>query len=287
VDPYGIKIWCSPCYGCDACGVGRLGDLAVGGASARGGRALRDPLDGIAALAPVDLSTYYRPTGAAAFLQRHQSDPPFRYFGYAPDVDGQPLAYTVRFLDPSTANLEVNNHALLLGLYDIQGYDASHLRRYDSFLAALNGQTQDYHNAEVFPRGLSSPLLDLLNARYVIVPAHSDTVDAPALERFPNTVYQDGQVRILENPHSFPRAWIAHADRVVPEPDRAVALIASGQVDAHQTALLEDPPPALESPSDSSLDQALITTNEADRLAIRTSTTAPGLVVLSEVYYPS
>jgi len=161
---------------------------------------LRDPLDGIAALAPVNLSTYYQPTGAAAFLQQHLSDPPFRYFGYAPDVDGQPVAYTVRFLDPSTANLEVNNHALPLGLYDIQGYDASHLRRYDSFLAALNGQTQNYHNAEVFPRGLSSPLLDLLNARYVIVPAHSDAVDAPALERFPNTVYQDGQVRILENP---------------------------------------------------------------------------------------
>ena len=154
-----------------------VGDLAVGGASARGGRALRDPFDGIAALAPVDLSTYYRPTGAVAFLQQHQSDPPFRYFGYAPDVDGQPLAYTVRFLDPGTANLEVNNHALPLGLSDIQGYDASHLRRYDSFLAALNGQTQDYHNAEVFPRGLSSPLLDLLNARYVIVPALSDAVD--------------------------------------------------------------------------------------------------------------
>src|SRR2546427_10214556 len=89
----------------------------------------------------------------------------------------------------------------------------------------------------------------------------SDAVDAPALERFPNTVYQDGQVRILENPHAFPRAWIVHADRVVPESDKAVAIIASGQVDPRQTALLEDPPPALESPSDSSLDQALITTN--------------------------
>jgi hypothetical protein len=211
---------------------------------------------------------------------------PFWYFGCAPDDHGQPIAYTVRFLEPSTADLEVNNHALPLGLYDIQGYDASHLRGYDSFLAALNGQTQNYHNAQVFPRGLSSPLLDLLNARYLIVPAHSDAVDAPALERFPNTVYQDGQVRILENLHAFPRAWIVHSATQVTAGSPA-ADIASGSIDPRQTALLEDLPPPLESPADPSGDQALLSSYEADRLAIHTVTAAPGLLVLSEVYYPS
>jgi hypothetical protein len=261
-------------------------DLAASGARARTDRTLRDPLDGIAALAPVDLSTYYQPSGAAAFLQQQLMEPPFRYFGYAPDVHGQPIAYTVRFLEPGTADLEVNNHALPLGLYDIQGYDASHLRGYDSFLAALNGQTQNYHNAQVFPRGLSSPLLDLLNARYLIVPAHSDAVDAPALERFPNTVYQDGQVRILENLHAFPRAWIVHSATQVTA-GSPPADIASGYVDPRQTALLEDPPPPLESPADPSGDQALLSSYEADRLAVHTATAAPGLLVLSEVYYPS
>jgi hypothetical protein len=263
-------------------------DLAAGGARARDDRTLRDPLDGIAALTAVDLTTYYQPAGAAAFLHQRQLESPTRYLGYAPDVYARPVAYTVRFLDPSTADLEVNNHALPLGLQDIQGYDASHLRRYDAYMAALNGQTQDYHNADVFPRGLSSPLLDLLNARYLIVPAHSDAVDAPALERFPNTVYEDGQVRILENPYALPRAWIVHAaTQVGPELDTALADIASGQVDARKIALLEDPPPALESAADPALDQALLRSYEADRLAIRTSTTAPGLLVLSEVYYPS
>jgi hypothetical protein len=42
-------------------------DLAASGARARTDRTLRDPLDGIAALAPVDLSTYYQPSAAAAF----------------------------------------------------------------------------------------------------------------------------------------------------------------------------------------------------------------------------
>ena len=43
----------------------------------------------------------------------------------------------------------------------------------------------------------------------------------------------------------------------------------------------------MESAADPALDQALLRSYEADRLAIRTSTTAPGLLVLSEVYYPS
>jgi hypothetical protein len=261
-------------------------DLAAGGSKARSDRLLKDPFDGIAALAPVDLSTYYRASDAAAFLQVHRTDS--RYFGYAPDVGGQPQAYTLRFLDPSTANMEVNNRALPLGLQDVQGYDASHLRRYDSWLAVLNGQSQDYHNAEVFPRGLSSPLLDLLNARYVIVPAQSAAVDSPALERFPDIVYQDRQVRILENPSAFKRAWIVHAaTQGDPESHTALTAIAGGQVDAHKTALLEEVPPALEVPSDPTLDQAVVTSYEVDRVGLRTSTTTPGLVVLSEIYYPA
>ena len=266
-------------------------DLAVSGAKAFEDRAPQDPLDGIAALARVDLETYYQPTSADIFLQQHLTQAPARYFGFAPDVDEQPLAYTVRFLDPSTAGLEVNNHALPLGLQDVQGYDASHLRRYDAYLAALNGQTQNYHNAEVLSQGLTSPLLDLLDARYVIVPPvdHLDSVDAPALER-DVPIYADENVRILENPSAFPRAWIVHAATQAgagSDADDGMAQLASGRVDAHQTALLDDPPPLLESPADPELDQTLVTRYEADQLAIRTSTTAPGLLVLSEVYYPA
>jgi hypothetical protein len=266
-------------------------DLAAGGAKAFDERTHKDRLDGIAALSQVDLATYYHPSQAAAFLQQRLLQSPGRYFGYAPDVDGQSLAYTLRFLDPGTADLEVNNHALPLGLQDVQGYDASHLRLYDAYLTALNGQTQNYHNADVFSAGLGSPLLDLLNARYLIVPLaeHIDGVDATALGRFV-LVYEDQQVRILENPSALPRAWIVHTAAQVTsgsESDDILALLASGQVDVRQTALLEDPPAPLESPAEPALDQALVTHDEADRVAIKTSTTATGLLVLSEIYYPA
>jgi uncharacterized membrane protein YfhO len=63
--------------------------------------------------------------------------------------------------------------------------------------------------------------------------------------------------------------------------------IASGRVHARQAALLEDPPPPLEVPADASRDRADVLSYEANRLAIRTSTEAAGLLVLSEIYYPA
>ena len=262
-------------------------DLAVGGAIARAQRMLTDPLDGIERLATVDLATYYQRTGAADFLQQQLALAPARFVGYAPDVDGRQLAYTFRFADPSTAPLLVNNMALQLGLQDVQGYDASHLRRYDAFLAALNGKTQNYHDATIFSTGLDSPLLDLLNARYVLVPAGPTAVD-DELARFSTTVYEDGQVRIVENPSAFPRAWIVHAaEQVAPGGDDGLLAIASGRVDPRRTALLEESPPELEVPAGTSHEQAVVVTYEANRIGVRTSTPSAGLLLLSEVYYPA
>jgi hypothetical protein len=262
-------------------------DLAAGGVTARSNRMMTNPLDGIDRLTPVDLATYYQTGGAATFLQQHLRESPSRFLGYAPDVGGQPLAYTFRFADPHTAALLVNNHALPLGLQDVQGYDASHLRRYDEFLAALNGQTQDYHDASIFSKGMSSPLLDLLNTRYVVIPARVDAPGTPALDRFPTTVYVDDQVRILENPAAFPRAWIVHAAQDAPDGNGSVHRIAEGSIDARRIALLEETPPPLELPTNPELDQAGVLTYEADRINIRTSTGAAGLLVLSEIYYPA
>jgi Bacterial membrane protein YfhO len=262
-------------------------DLAVGGAMARAQRMLVDPLDGIERLAAVDLARYYQRTGAADFLERQLAIAPARFVGYAPEIEGRQLAYTFRFADPNTAPLLVNNMAVQLDLQDVQGYDASHLRRYDAFVAALNGQTQNYHDATIFSNGLRSPLLDVLNARYVLVPASASPV-YDELARFSTTVYEDDQVRIVENPSALPRAWIVHtAEQVAPDGDEGLLAIASGRVDPRRTALLEETPPELEMPVDTSREQALVVTYDANRIVVRTSTPAAGLLMLSEVYYPA
>jgi hypothetical protein len=262
-------------------------DLALGGATARANRMLTDPIDGIERLTEVDLTTYYRQTGASSFLEQRVAQTPSRFFGFAPDIDGRQLAYTFRFAHRDTVSLLVNNQAVSLHLQDIQGYDASHLRRYDAFLAALNGRVQDYHDATIFATGLSSPLLDLLNARYVLVPAHLEAID-DGLARFSTPVYEDTEVKILENVNALPRAWIVHAaEQFAPGGGESLLAIASGRVDARRTALLEEPPPVVDPPSDASYDQARVVRYEANEIEIHTFTTAAGILVLSEIAYPA
>jgi Bacterial membrane protein YfhO len=154
-------------------------------------------------------------------------------------------------------------------------------------MTALNGRPQNYHHTDVFEQGLTSPLLDLLNTRYIVVPTEP-APDQIALRLDPayRSVYEDDLVRVLENPKALPRAWIVHAAHRV-EPGQALELLASGMVDPRLIALLEQPSPNLAQPVDASADEAVIAAYDADRIELRVRTDAPGLLVLSEVYYPA
>jgi uncharacterized membrane protein YfhO len=58
-------------------------------------------------------------------------------------------------------------------------------------------------------------------------------------------------------------------------------------VQAQTNVLLEEAPPVLATPLEPAADRAAVTDDQPDRMAITTSTTAAGLLVLSEAYYPA
>jgi hypothetical protein len=231
----------------------------------------------------VDLSEYYAPSGAMEFLRSREGT--FRYFGY----DGKQRPFFKRFTEPDTNALGVNARSTLRGgPQSVQGYNAVHLKRYDEYLEALNSETQPYHRAFVLEGGLGSPLLDLLNARYITVPADTGP-DAPEglreIKREYPTVYEGDAVDVLENSDALPRAWIVHSARRM-EPLIALDRLDSGAVDPRETALLEEEPPPLGRPDDPSADEVQVTRYEPNRIELDASTGARGLLVLSEVYYP-
>ncbi len=236
----------------------------------------------------VDLSSYYRPTGAAQFLLEQSRRSYFRYFGYDPSLQHWRLPYRIRFNDPLLHAELVNNRGTKLGLQDITGYNPVRLARYDEYMNALNrGHLQEYRESYVLTEGLSSPLLDLLDARYVVVP-NLPAEDWPSLRRLEReypTVYQDGEVRVLERTTALPRAWIVHSALRVGR-DADLKLLSSGQVDPRRTALLERRPPTLGRPSGPGRDSVRITFYTPSSVRLTTTTGAPGLLVLSEVYYP-
>jgi hypothetical protein len=241
-------------------------------------------------LVRIDLTRNYEPTGAATFLRSEPGDGPARYFGFGPYLRGDKRSfhYNNRFIKKDTTALLASNLGTSMGLQSIQGYNAVQLARYYEYITALNGKSQGYHNTDVYPQGLDSPLLDLLNVRYVIVPAVAEP-DQSVLRELKNahpTVYSDDRVEVLENREALPRAWIVHSARQV-SPKETLKLLSSDAVDPRRTALLEQPPPDLDRPEKSSADRASVTAYEADQIRLETATGASGLLVLSETYYPA
>lgn len=242
----------------------------------------------------VNPGAYYDPSGAAAFLRAQAGGQPFRYLGYDPGLtataagSGEQLLYRDYWSDPRAAALLVNSRATLFGLQDVQGYNPIQLQRYVAYIAVLNGHAQEYHGSYVYADGLASPLLDLLNARYIIVPAQAPA-DRPDLLRLTHslpTVYRDARERVLENRAALPRSWLVHAARQV-APGETLQLLGSGVVNPRQTALLEARSPMLAQPADPATDQAVIASYAPDRVRVRTHSTAAALLMLSDTYYPA
>ena len=228
--------------------------------------------------------------GAGAFLQeRLAADGPFRYagyagYGYAADL-GLGGSYMGRWLDPGVQAILTNGRPIFLGLYDIQGYNPLHLERYDEFVDALNGVVQDYHTAFLMPSAAGSPLLDLLDVRYLVVDAAlpPEREDVVALTAGHHEVFRTPRVVVYERAPPPPHAWIVHDVRPV-ERGEALPLLTGGTVDPYRTALVEGTPPETAMPAASAIESARIVAYEPDRVTIATVAAAPGLLVVSEIY---
>lgn len=231
-------------------------------------------------------------SGASEFLRDRQSkESPFRYFGFNPGYFAEMDwlgGYRIEYRKFSAQSLLVNNRAIMLGLEDAQGYDPVQIERYMDFFNALNGYEQEYHELDIYPSGLNSPLLNLLNARYVVVPADvpPGRPDLLHLSQMYPTVFADKGVRVLENDNAVPRAWIVHDARQV-EKGFAVDLLTRGTVDPTKTVLIERPPPDMSRPADSTGEHVMVTGTAGDSVNLNARVVAPGMLVISDAYDPA
>ena len=255
----------------------------------------KHPTGGAVVIREIDPAEYYSPSGAAQFLQSRSEEEPFRYLGYDPGLgEWSHISSPARFANPNTRVLEVNNQSTFMGLHSVQGYNPTHIVRYDEYMSALNGSAQGYHFLDVYEEGLDSPLLDLLDVHYIVIPTQPSQENPEGLKRFEQferthpTVYEDGQTRVLENQEALPRAWIVHSAQRVGSGKEALDLLDSDKVDPKETVLLEEElPQQMSQPDPASAERAEVKEYQPNRIQVETSTEGPGLLVLSEVYYPS
>lgn len=230
------------------------------------------------------------PGGAGAYLREQlEASGPFRYLGYGgvghPSGGPTSRSYMDRRFDPYVQAILVNGRPMFLDLYEIQGYDPIQLARYVDFMRAINGKGQDYHTAFVSDEGVDSPLLDLLDMRYVLIDASLplDRPDVVSLTAGKEEVFRNEYAIVYESTSSLSHAWIVHDVRQVERGD-ALPLLVDGTVDPYQTALVEGSVPDVEPVSDPANDRAVVTRYDAEAITIDTQTDAPGFLVVSEVY---
>jgi hypothetical protein len=231
-------------------------------------------------------------SGSAAFLQEKSAETgTFRYFGYDPGFladEEWRNGYRKHYRKIPVQSLLVSNRAMTLGLEDVQGYNPVQIERYTELFEALNGYPQEYHELNVYPSGIGSPLLDILNAKYIIIPAQlpPGRPDLLHISQLYPTVYQDRRVRIVENPDALDRAWIVH-EAVTTDRDEVLPLLASGEVNPRTTAVIETTPPEMQPAIDSLSEFVTFDQITDDRLQLTTTASAAGMLVVSDAYDPN
>jgi hypothetical protein len=175
------------------------------------------------------------------------------------------------------------------GLQLVDGAEPVHLWRYDRFMALAGGYPFSGFNVTV-PAFTSDQdlaqahrdtrpnltLLGLLNARFLVAEFSMDYGDLTLLKVI-------GRTHIYENGRALPRAFVVGQVKVISDEEKILSELAL--FDPKELAILEDKPSwSLDGPS--LFQEAGVTFYSPDKIVVQTGLNSPGLLVLSELWYP-
>ena len=178
------------------------------------------------------------------------------------------------------------NVGMFYDLQDVRGYDSIIPKQYVDYMALIYPQTELLYNriAPIYTKhreALDSPLLDLLNVKYVLT---TQEIESPKY----SLVY-DGEVRVYRNEGCMPRAFALPTGCAVVADDVAEALrtydprhyviLESGKYANEQVATDKDLPTC-------HLQPATITSYSPNEVFVDVALDEPGFLVLADSYFP-
>ncbi|MBI4787551.1 MAG: oligosaccharide flippase family protein [Chloroflexi bacterium] len=173
------------------------------------------------------------------------------------------------------------NAGMLYGLSDIRGYDSIIPKQYAELMGLLAPQDELLYNriAPFYsPDPLSSPLINLLNVKYVLT--------TRPLPNAGYTLVYDKEIQIYQNDRVLPRAFMVPQARVIA--DRAALLAEMKQFDPAREVLLEQDPgiAAQEIASACALNPVEIVKYSGSEVVVKSAQVCAGWLVLSDSYFP-
>ncbi len=182
------------------------------------------------------------------------------------------------------------NSLAVYGITDVQGYSPVLIDYYVEFLELVEGDIASgrvVHSLR-YADSTTSPLLDLLNAKYVITIAEPGE-EMTSLERSDPDVglVYDGEVKIYENKDALARAFFVPDYLVVRDQAEARAVLGSAGFDPSASVILEKEPAPLTPPADAQPGPSQVELVEytPNKVVVQVTLSADGFVVLSDLYY--
>jgi hypothetical protein len=129
---------------------------------------------------------------------------------------------------------------------------------------------------------LDSPVLDLLNARWVIT-SQKAADRLRAVPRFRHVASLPGN-ELFENTTVLPRFFVVHQVQAVATLEEARGAIARREIDFRRTALAQTPIPL--PPGGSGVDDVNVVEYQPNSLELAVASRGAGLLVASETHYP-
>jgi O-antigen/teichoic acid export membrane protein len=177
------------------------------------------------------------------------------------------------------------NGNVLYGLQDARGYDSVIIGRYAQLNGLLEPQDQlPFNRVKPLdrPEALKSPLLNLLNVKYVLA---TQALDDPRLQE----VYSGPDGRVYENKDVLPRAFVVGNVQLAPDAHTALQLLSSPGFDPSASAVVEGATDigvgdGGEASAPEAGRSALVVAYSGRKVDVRAS--GPGLLVLTDNNFP-
>ncbi|MBI4302706.1 MAG: oligosaccharide flippase family protein [Chloroflexi bacterium] len=173
------------------------------------------------------------------------------------------------------------NSGMLGHLQDIRGYDTVILRRYVDYWRLMEeprGLLYSQINGLTEASSLGSPLLDLMNVKYVLT---TQEVNLPEY-----TLVYHGEVNIYRNESVLPRAFVVFNEVRATDAAQALAVMGDPSFDPRRTIVVEGASlePTLPG-SGRQLSKANITRYEPNRVTVEVNMPEAGYLVLADSYF--
>jgi uncharacterized membrane protein YfhO len=154
------------------------------------------------------------------------------------------------------------------------------LKPYSEFINLIQAKPLDKPNI-VMTFNRLTPLLRFLNVKYWVV-ERGARIDAPEFE----PVFSSDHYQVYQDHRAMPRSFIVHQAQTIKGRNATFRALIDPAFNPAVTAIVDEPIPNL--PGDSNLQSAppRLIDRSLNRVVLETQTSARGLLVLADAYYP-